>query len=90
MSTNKILLNKIIKGSIFEIILNNPSKRNPISLELILELQHLFDSIKNEALREAFIGMSFQHPNIVRTLGCVYDQKPSANMPTGNIMIIME
>ena len=46
MSTNKILLNKIIKGSIFEIILNNPSKRNPLSLELILELQHLFDSIK--------------------------------------------
>ena len=47
MSTNKILLNKIIKGSIFEITLNNPSKRNPLSLELILELQGLFDSLKN-------------------------------------------
>jgi serine/threonine protein kinase len=56
----------------------------------IIPHAELCDSIKNEALREAFIGMSFQHPNIVRTLGCVYDQKPSANMPTGNIMIIME
>ena len=39
MSTNKILLTKIIKGSICEITLNNPSKRNPLSLELILLLQ---------------------------------------------------
>ena len=46
MSTNKILLTKIIKGSICEIILNNPTKRNPLSLELILLLQNLFNSLK--------------------------------------------
>ena len=46
MSTNKILLNKIIKGDIFEITLNNPSKRNPLSLELILLLQKMFDALK--------------------------------------------
>ena len=46
MSTNKILLNKIIKGNIFEITLNNPSKRNPLSLELILLLQKMFDALK--------------------------------------------
>ena len=28
----------------------------------------LFHSVKDQALRETFIGMSFQHPNIVRTL----------------------
>ncbi len=47
MSTNKILLSKIIKGSICEIIMNNPTKRNPLSLELILLLQNLFNSLKN-------------------------------------------
>ena len=46
MSTNKILLTKIIKGSICEIVLNNPTKRNPLSLELILLLQNLFNSLK--------------------------------------------
>ena len=46
MSTNKILLTKIIKGSILEIVLNNPTKRNPLSLELILLLQNLFNSLK--------------------------------------------
>ena len=46
MSTNKILLNKIIKGNIFEITLNNPSNRNPLSLELILLLQKMFDALK--------------------------------------------
>ena len=46
MSTNKILLTKIIKGSILEIVLNNPTKRNPLSLELILLLQSLFNSLK--------------------------------------------
>ena len=47
MSTNKILLNKIIKGSICEITLNNPTKRNPLSLKLILLLQELFNNLKS-------------------------------------------
>ena len=47
-----------------------------------------FENLKSEAFRETFIGMTFQHPNIVRTLGCVYDQKPSAKS-NGNLMIIM-
>ena len=46
MSTNKILLTKIIEGNICEIILNNPTKRNPLSLELIQLLQNLFNSLK--------------------------------------------
>ena len=46
MSTNKILFTKIIEGSICEIVLNNPTKRNPLSLELILLLQNLFNSLK--------------------------------------------
>ena len=46
MSTNKILLSKIINNNIFEIILNNPTKRNPLSLELINELQDLLNTLK--------------------------------------------
>ena len=49
----------------------------------------LFENVKQDAFRETFIGMTFQHPNIVRTLGCVYDQKPSAN-GNGKVMIVME
>ena len=46
MSTNKILLSKIINNNIFEIILNNPTKRNPLSLELINKLQDLLNTLK--------------------------------------------
>ena len=48
MSTNKILLTKIIKGSICEVTLNNPTKRNPLSLQLIIFLQDLFNSLKKK------------------------------------------
>ena len=47
MSTNKILLHKIINNNICEIILNNPAKRNPLSLELINSLQTLLNNLKN-------------------------------------------
>ena len=46
MSTNKILLSKIINDNILEIILNNPTKRNPLSLELINKLQDLLNTLK--------------------------------------------
>ncbi len=46
MSTNKILLTKIVKGNIFEITLNNSLKRNPLSLELITSMQNLLNKIK--------------------------------------------
>ena len=46
MSTNKILLHKIINNNICEIILNNPAKRNPLSLELINSLQTLLNNLK--------------------------------------------
>ena len=46
MSTNKILVSKIINDNIFEIILNNPTKRNPLSLELINRLQDLLNKLK--------------------------------------------
>ena len=49
----------------------------------------LESNLKDDIFRETFIGMVFQDPNIVRTLGCVYDQKPTANS-NGKLMIVME
>ena len=46
MSTNKILLINNKGDGILEATLNNPSSRNPLSLELISLLQDLFDSLK--------------------------------------------
>ena len=46
MSTNKIFLYKIINNNVCEITLNNPSKRNPLSLELIVSLQALLNNLK--------------------------------------------
>ena len=56
-----------------------------------VNIQHrkLFPNLKDDIFRETFIGMVFQDPNIVRTLGCVYDQKPTANS-NGKLMIVME
>ena len=51
MSTNKILVTKIINDNIFEIILNNPTKRNPLSLELINSLQDLLNKLKKIKLK---------------------------------------
>ena len=48
MSTNKILISKIINDNILEIILNNPTKRNPLSLELINKLQDLLNTLKKK------------------------------------------
>ena len=46
MSTNKIFLYKNINNNVCEITLNNPSKRNPLSLELIVSLQVLLNNLK--------------------------------------------
>ena len=46
MSTNKIFLYKIINNNVCEITLNNPSKRNPLSLELIISFQSLLNNLK--------------------------------------------
>eukprot|EP00943_MAST-04B_sp_MAST-4B-sp1_P006645 g6645.t1 len=54
-----------------------------------VEKSFTWENSKNDIFRETFIGMMFQHPNMVRTLGCVYDQKPSANK-NGKLMIVME
>ena len=48
MSTNKILLSKTIYNCVCEITLNNPSKRNPLSLELIELLQDLLNNLKSD------------------------------------------
>ena len=55
-----------------------------------VNIQHrkLFPNLKDDIFRETFIGMVFQDPNIVRTLGCVYDQKPTANS-NGKLMIVL-
>eukprot|EP00942_MAST-04A_sp_MAST-4A-sp1_P006697 g6697.t1 len=54
-----------------------------------VEKSFTWENSKNDVFRETFVGMMFPHPNIVRTLGCVYDQKPSANS-NGKLMVIME
>ena len=63
MSTNKILLSKTINNNVCEITFNNPSKRNPLSLELILLLQDLLNNIKkNKKIKIVLLkstGISF-------------------------------
>ena len=41
---------KLEKNNIYIIELNNPKKRNPLSLELIKSLQNEFDNIKRNNL----------------------------------------
>ena len=48
MSTNKIISYKITNSSVCEITLNNPNKRNPLSLQLINSLQTLFNDLKKK------------------------------------------
>ncbi|MBF96608.1 MAG: Enoyl-CoA-hydratase [Alphaproteobacteria bacterium MarineAlpha9_Bin4] len=55
MSTNKIFLHKIINNNICEITLNNPLKRNPLSLELITSLQALFHKLKKSKMVKVVI-----------------------------------
>ena len=48
MTEKEILLSKIEKKSICVLTLNNPVKRNPLSIELIENLQKKFDEIKKD------------------------------------------
>ncbi len=48
MSTNNILIHKIFNDNVLEITLNNPTKRNPLSLQIIISLQKVLDKLKKD------------------------------------------
>eukprot|EP00943_MAST-04B_sp_MAST-4B-sp1_P008381 g8381.t1 len=90
--SSTISLNEMISDEGANGVVNRGIKDGHMEVAVkIVNIPHakMFESLKNEAFRETFIGMTFQHPNIVRTLGCAYDQRPDAKS-NGVIMIIME